>query len=703
MATHVTRRRLPAPLLLVTGPVGFTARKVSKRRERAKVERRADERLERALERRLPALPADQVTATASIAVPVTATLPTVDAAQAVERAEAVKGWLYAHRRDVLAPIGVAAALVVLRFAVHLATGYDVWSLVVVGAPVMAILGAGIRWAREVDPRDVSLRRKWAAWSTVVGGVLWMLSPASLPLTIWPHELVVVPGLPYGIDWALLAVWTGAAVWARYGRFKVRPVEVPTVGPAEQWAATLGSAGPSEGTILRRVERVVSRDGEDIGWTGDVVCAWGKHNVTKVTGWREDIAGAYGRDIQDVVIERTGDALRARLAVMERPPFPKEMSWTGATLTEDGVNTLGSYFDGDPAQMRLWTPGAGTHDAWFFGVKGAGKSVAVDNALGSWMSAGLVVLHMVDLKGGMSLSQWQEVAFRYGTKAADGLMLLRRLDAIGTARMEEAAKMRWFAPGDPVERVGVPILEPSQEWPIHLGVIEEAPQLWRIPEAVRIAERIMTLYRAVLISLCSISQMCELKQAWGNSATLRTQVQGGNVWCGYVPKEQARLGFDHFHPDLTLITKGSYLSYVTSPVLSREALMRVARIKDSWAVARTSVPATPNVVDLAAVEEVEARAAKESGEREGGPPQPAGAGGGHGNVTKAQIERAVRDASQEAGGPAKLADILTRLAPAEMDKFTRGRFDNSISKRIGELAKDPSSPVQRPQFGEYVA
>jgi hypothetical protein len=697
MSTHAARRarRMPAPLLLVTVPGGLAVRKVRERRKVAAVERRAEERLERALDRRLPAAPAEA--ATSPIIPPATTSVPTVgQGADGIDRAEAVQGWVYAHRRDVLAPIAVALVLAVLRHVVHLAGGYNVWSLAVVGLPVTAVLVAGAWWARQVDPRDVSLKTRWAAWGTVVVGLLWMLSPAKLPLTIWPHELTVVPGLPHGTDWALWAGWTGAAVWGRWGRFKVRPVEVPVVGPVETWAATLGAEGTSAGTVLRRVERVISRDGEDIGWQGDVHCVWGKHNVTKVMTWREDIAGAFDRDIQDVVIERTGNALRARLAVMERPPFPKEMAWTGPTLTLDGVSTLGSYFDGDPAQMRLWTPGAGTHDAWFFGVKGAGKSVAVDNALGSWMSMGLVVLHMVDLKGGMSLSQWQEVAFRYGTKAADGLMLLRRLDAIGTARMEAAAKMRWYAPGDPVERVGVPVLEPSAEWPIHLGVIEEAPQLWRIPEAVKIAERIMTLYRAVLVSLCSISQMCELKQAWGNSATLRTQVQGGNVWCGYVPKEQAKLGFDHFRPDLTLITKGSYLSYVTSPVLAREALMRVARIKDSWAVARASRPGVPNAIDLAAVQEAEARAAREA-EADAAEPGDTNSG----SITHAQIERVVRSAVQDAGGPVKLAVILSALAPKGMDDLTRQRFDNLIGKKLKDLVEDPTSAVTKPRFGEY--
>lgn len=700
--------RVPAPLLLVTVPgKHLVVRPIKQAWKTRRAGRRAEAAIDRALEKRLPAQPQD--VATASIAPPVTTSLPAVTPEAAVEAGRDVVGWLRKHRRDVLAPFAVALALIPMRAVVHLADGYTYWSLGLVGVPVLAVIVVGIWWARQVDPRDVSLRTKWAAWGSVVAAVLWILCPATLPIPMWPHELAVVPDLPYGSRWLVLAGWAGLAAWARWRRFQVRPVEVPALGPAEIWAATMGASGPLAGTRLTQVTRMLAMDGSDVGWKAFVQCEQGRHNTSKVATQAEDIAGAYGRDLKDTKIERTGNALRPLVSVMERDPFEAAPPiFEGPTLTDDGINELGPFYDGEPAYMRLWKPGAGSFDSWFFGKKGSGKSTAVDNALGSWMSAGLVCMELTDLKGGTSLPQWAEVAYRYGTSAADGLMSLRRLDAIGQARLAAMKGMRWYAQGDPIERVGVECLDPSPEWPIWLGVYEESPQLWKIPEAVEIAERFMTLYRACLVSMVAISQMAELRQAWGNSSTLREQIQSGNVWAGYIGRTQAQIGFDDFKPDLSVLEKGTYRSYLTSPVQSREAVLRVRRVVDKWAVARASVPGTPNPVDLAAIEEVEARARRESetfarADEERVARQVAGQVAVDGRLDKAQVYAALKAVVAKNGGEwAKLSAIAGYLGPQEMENGQRFNFTDAVRKHLGNLAEDPSTDVVRgPKNGQY--
>jgi hypothetical protein len=704
------RARVPAPLLLVVVPTRMVVRVVRKRRK----ERREDARRERLVDRRVSEELATRGVPEAPAAGAASAPAPAESAS--ADRVEHARRWLYRHRRDVAAPAAVAVALVVLRQAMHVASGWSYWSLGLVAVPMLTVAAGGVWWLRQVDPRGVSHKTRVAAAVTVIAAPLWLASPARLPLPFWPHHVTLVPELSlawldgwldvlpdWPLTYPLLVAWTAAAIWFRHRRFRTRVVEVtaPGEGPEVIWASTHGSEGWSlAGTALTNVTRIITPDGVDVGWKSPVACVPGKHNATKVTAQAEDIAGVYGREKKDVSVERTGNAFLPMLAVMTRDPF-EDLSDLDEPfpLGDDGVAQLGTFYDGEPACTQLWQPGAGSFDTWVFGKKGAGKSETVNSALGSWLSRRLVCLDFTDLKGGTSLPQWQQAAHRYGTTVADGLMTLRRLDAIGQARLAAMAQMVWYAPGDPEPRQGVSVLEPSLEWPIWLGGLEEAPRLWLIREAVEIAERIMTLYRACLVSLFAVSQMAELKQAWGNSSTLREQIQSGNVGAGYVGTSQAHLGFDHFKPNLGLIEKKSYRWFLTSPHQSREAILRVRRLRDPWAVARASLPGTPNPVDLEAIQEVEERAAKDARRAEQAADGAAGDAGG--GIGRASVLAALKAECRAAGGSVKLAAVARRLAPKDMDDMTRRRHENLIGKHLAELVK--TGDAEKPRWGEYAA
>lgn len=760
---------MPAPLALVVAPTRWAWKKRSAKRAATKADRRSEERLERLLDRRLgptePAADHPREVATASVAAPAVDALPAVDAADVADRVQVARDWLYEHRRDVGAPLAVAAGLVALRRVVHLATGYNLWSLAVVGLPVLAVAIGGAWWALQVDPRDVSPRTKWAAWGTVVVGLLWMLSPAAVPLwnsgglggrvasipqlwislalalaigAIWgvgagetgtqvrltglafvlaamawistailpaaPDSLTLIPGLPYGVDWALWAGWTGVATKVRWGRFKVRPVEVPEIGPAETWAATHGSPGwPLAGTALRDVTRIVTEEGQDIGWRAMVLCVEGKHNRSKVEAQKEDIGGVFGREAKDVLVESSGNTLRPYISVTERDPFFKDRAYPGPSLQDDGTSRIGTFFDSDPVFARLWKDGHGTYDTWVFGKKGAGKSTLVDNLLGSWVSRALVVGDLTDMKGGTSLPWWQDQMIRYGTEVAHGMLGLRRAEAVLDARLEAMKGMEWYAPGDPTPRKGLSILQVSPQWPVWLVVLEEGPQLLRAADAIRIMEKILTLGRNALVAVMFVSQMAELKQAFNNSNTIRSMLQAGNVGAGFVGRDQGRLGFDTWNPDLSLIEKDSYLWYFTSPVQSREALLKVDYIPDSWTVARASQPGTPNPVDLAAIEEVESKDRRDNEASTAPVMELVKSTATAGGLTHGMVERAVKDLAQERGGLVTLADVSARLGAGSLGEDERRRFDNLLGKKLKDLVDDPSSTVTRPAFGKYVA
>jgi hypothetical protein len=674
--------RVPAPLLLVTMPAGYLLRRRQIRKVVDKTVSRQAKQLDAALDRR-------GLTAT-----PTEADAPTAAAE------DSTRGWLYRYRHT-LAPIPTAGTLVALRLA------WSTWPLGTAVIPAALVLVAGGWWVREIGNEDVAKRRRLAAVLTVAAATLWLVSPARVALPIWPGEVVFWPPgaildwtsgrVPAPWSWVLtvlasrwlwIGLWTLAAVEVRRRRFRIRAVPAVVVqsldmSPAGIWSRTVGAEGPLAGTVLTDVHRVFSQDGTDVGWQADAVCTWGKHTATTVKAQRENIVGAYGRDLADFAHDRTGNALVARITLTERDPFPTVLApKTG--LNPDGTFVVGCYADGSDVLMRLYTPGAGTHDFWFFGVKGSGKSTMVDNALGSLMSAGIVVLHLVDLKGGMSLPEWKEIAFRHGKTVADGLAMLRRLDAIGQDRMAAA------------ERLGLKVLEPSAEWPVHLGAIEEAPQLWKLKEAVEIAERIETMYRAVLVSLMSISQMTELQQAWGGSNTLRTQAQAGNVGCGYVSKDQAKLGFDHFDPDMSLIKKGSYHWYVTSPVESREVLLRVA-VVDSAEVARRAIPGRPNAVDLAAVKRVEDEMAADAADvaQEAETEAQVKAEG----ITRETVGKALRLATEEAGGPVRLGAVAEAFTRTDMDEVTRKRVTDTVRKALAKLVE--AGTAESPEWGKY--
>ena len=354
--------------------------------------------------------------------------------------------------------------------------------------------------------------------------------------------------------------------------------------------------------------------GEEIGWQGGVTLTPGQHAVSDVRSKTGLIASAYGVARSQVVIEEVGDDSRARLLVVQRTYLDTPRPWTGPTLdAATGTIPMGTLVTGERAAWQAWIPGEGARHGWISGANGSGKTGAVDCMLGSLLSAGLTVLDLTDLKGGISLPQWRDHAYRYGTSLSDGRLALRRGNAVIDARMAAMQTMTWTSP-DGRTRTGRSVMDPSPDWPLYVVCVEEWPELASETAQVAAAERIARLGRAVGVVLYLISQGATLADTFGGSTVLRTQLQAGNVialWSGRTAGQIA-VGGAGENVDLSAIPRGRPgTGYILSAAQPRAVLGRIDHVTDSWAAASHARPAVIDAASAAAVQAAEASTARQ--------------------------------------------------------------------------------------------
>lgn len=721
---HSRRRaRVPAPLLLVVVPARFAAKVALKRRkarrEDAKRERLVDQRVSQELVARgVPEAPSSEVQAEV-------ATAP-----EGTDRVEDARRWLYRHRRDVVAPVGVAVALVMLRQVVHLASGWSWWSLGLAAVPMMAAAAGGMWWLRLVDPRGVSHKTRAAAAATVIAALLWLTSPTRLPLPFWPHRFTLVPELSlawldgwldvlpgWPLTYPLLLAWTAAAAWLRHRRFRIRQVQPVVVddSAAAIWAEEIGcDKGAIPNSYLVGLERLNANS-----WSADVVCARGKHGTDEVRAATKKIAGVYGINPDWIEVQAQDDYSRPRLIVTERATLAESRPWRpGGFDVASGRAEIATYPDGSRACFQLYVPGQGIRHFWVTAGTGGGKTGAVNALLGQIMQHGVVVLDLVDL-GETSLPAWVDKSFRFGRSRQDGLMALRRAEAVMDARKAAMCDMTRVE-RDGTVVTGISTLEPSNEWPVYLVLLEEWPEMLGVPEAVAIADRIGRQGRKYCVELGVVTQGANLDAAFKGAEGLRKNIQQGNVVALRADRDAGTMAFGGaLKVNLGAIPLGMPgLGYVLSAANMRDVTSRIdwvdddpgrpAHVPSSWEVAKHAVPGTPNPVDLAAIERVE-RAAQEQRRRDaeakakGSKIAQAEAARG-GDVTREAVLAALREACDDNdSAPVALAAVAMKLAPEGLDDLALHRHTDTVRKHLKTLAEDPTSGVTRPKHGEYAA
>jgi hypothetical protein len=717
-----TRVRVPAPLLLVVVPARVVTKAALKRRKA----RREDAKRERLVDRRV----SEELAVRGVPEAPAAADGDVPTSQVASDRVEDARRWLYRHRRDVFAPVAVALALVVLRQVVHLASGWSWWSLGLAVVPMLAVVVGGVWWLRQVDPRGVSHRTRVAAAATVIATLLWLATPARLPLRFWPHHVTVVPELSlswfdlwwdvlpgWSLTYPLLFVWTGAAVWLRHRRFRVRPVAavVADDSPVAVWAEEIGcEKGAVPGSYFTDFERL-----NENSWATTVVCVRGKHGTDEVRAAIRKIAGVYGINPDWIEVQGQDDYSRPRLIVTERATLAESRPWRpGGFDVATGRAEIATFPDGSRACFVLYVPGQGIRHFWVTAGTGGGKTATVNALLGQIMQHGVVVLDLVDL-GETSLPAWVDKSFRFGRSRPDGLMALRRAEAVMDARKAAMCDMTRVE-RDGTVVTGISTLEPSSEWPVYLVLLEEWPEMLGVPEAVAIADRIGRQGRKYCVTIGVVTQGANLDAAFKGAEGLRKNIQQGNVIALRADRDAGTMAFGGaLKVNLGAIPLGMPgLGYVLSAANMRDVTSRIdwvdddpnrpAGVPSSWEVAKYAVPGTPNPVDIAAIERVE-RVTEEQRRRDAeakakGAKTAQDVAARGGDVTREAVLAALREACDDnAGAPVALAAVAMKLAPEGLDDLALHRHTDTVRKHLKTLAEDPMSGVTRPKHGEYAA
>jgi hypothetical protein len=387
--------------------------------------------------------------------------------------------------------------------------------------------------------------RVWWPWSWILATEQWLASPVVCSLAL-ALARAVAPGWP----WLVL----GAAVVALRSwwvcqdhRAMVGPVRVPTLAVALAalalalaWLAWSGSGAVlalalgatsmarlwhsrhGRAVRIRRVARTwavrLGMDGarlagsviEGVTWGAGgsmalrVVLPPGRLSLADLDRSRGHIATAYGTSRGQVRVERGDDDSRPVVHIAPPGALARVAAWPGDAAGSDGVVTVGVLADDQPATVRLWSA-VGSKIVWLVGKRGSGKSRAVHLLLSACARSGLVILDLVDMKGGVDLSRWAPHTIT-GEVACDlegAREALRRANRVHDLRMltlRESGAEKWVV---------------GTHGPLWLTVLEEAPEALSDPECASLAGRLARLSRASGVGLLIVSQIAKIEAVGG--------------------------------------------------------------------------------------------------------------------------------------------------------------------------------------------
>ncbi|WP_143448016.1 hypothetical protein [Kineosporia sp. R_H_3] len=435
-----------------------------------------------------------------------------------------------------------------------------------------------------------------------MGLTRWVLKRVVLVATVWPAWTVAVAGGLAVAGWAGLLVrglhWMAAAVpvlpllaVAIYAAARWRRVAMADAW-ADLWLRLADDVKDSAGKVTeravlpgsrlvrprgqRRLVQLVHEDGllreivltVRLGRTAQTV-----DHVRKAIGVIAAVYLTYGDCVAVAEASHKGEAeVRITTAVWADREREQREARVGQTVVWDRptldvakgtIEPAVVLADFSPALLDLWTPGWGARRIWIAGESGSGKTYGLNDILLDACTAGVVVPHIIDLEDGPTLAGWEKYAASYATTIADAVELLDGLMAEHEARKPLLKRLS--------REMGVDVIPPSRENPVHLPVIDGGPRAVRTDpfmDRIRVAA---FEWRKFLMGLIWVSQPGTAEAAFGNAdrggTALRDQF---NVRIGFRAGAQTSTAMFDDHsllPSISVSTPGvAFLQSPTHPV-----------------------------------------------------------------------------------------------------------------------------------------
>lgn len=449
---------------------------------------------------------------------------------------------------------------------------------------------------------------------TVRAFLVWPRPVAAAALTGW--ALAGGPGGWWGV--LPLSLTTAAAVWwhRRLAPPPPPPVPRPVHGHVWLWRQQVaaGDDAPVKGShVSDDVTVVRAPDGRACGVVLHVTGADSTQTPGMVKRAAERLAYVYAVDAAAVTVRAVkGNNRRADVEILDQWWMDEQAAtrsaritdvqpWAGPALADDGrFRLLTAAWDGRAAHGQLWVPGQGARPVDISGLQGSGKSNTVNVVNASVMSRGLVVMDLIDLKGGASVPAWRQTAWRYGDDVDAALLALLRFCVVIDVRTALMARMPVLRPdGQPVltaggsPAFGVTVLEPSAALPVYLLEIDEFPQVARLKVARKLIKRGYEQGRAALCSLATVHQGTALADGYVEGDGLVRGLATNGTTVAHRNDDTARARTmgkaSQVDPDaFGLGTPGE--AAMTSPAEPVPVHGRVEYLADPWDAAGRAIP-----------------------------------------------------------------------------------------------------------------
>lgn len=293
-------------------------------------------------------------------------------------------------------------------------------------------------------------------------------------------------------------------------------------------------------------------------------------HVAKASGVIAAVYLTYGDCVRVVEGGHKGEAIvrittrewadRERAAKAER--VASVVEWPdGASLDPaTGLEPVGCVLaDWSPALLDLHTPSWGARRIWMTGESGSGKTYGLDDILLAAVSSGVVVPHIIDLEDGPTLAGWERYAASYATTIPEAMEVWRALLDEHEARKTLLKRM--------ARDLGVDVIPPSREHPLHLPVVDGGPRAVRDDAFMTCMRTAVFEWRKFSMGLIWVSQPGTAEAAFGKPDRGGTSVRDQfNVRIGFRAGKEtsdAMFGDQSLLPSISAATPG--VAFIQSP------------------------------------------------------------------------------------------------------------------------------------------
>jgi S-DNA-T family DNA segregation ATPase FtsK/SpoIIIE len=231
-----------------------------------------------------------------------------------------------------------------------------------------------------------------------------------------------------------------------------------------------------------------------IGWTAKLSWMPGQYQVEDVEKRLGEIEGALALQHGQLRMPRDGKSTNSiNLVVVKQDPHETSLPWEIPTTTvngqlvlkrlkaEHGID-LGVREDGVRKKLVLWVKGWGARQLLAAGIKGSGKSMALNIIWATFALCTDVVQWGVDLKGGMELGLWRPLFDWVVTTREDAVEMMAAIEEIIDERASHSAG-KWK------------VWPASREWPLLVVSVDEAASLLGASAKAKDIDRVAELAR----------------------------------------------------------------------------------------------------------------------------------------------------------------------------------------------------------------